>query len=201
MIIEEDIKTEPLAKVAEILKKSENLNLTDWNAMNIATVSAKNIPSSRMVLLKKINDEGLVFYTNFNSKKGKDLDSNKYIAVNFWWRELQEQIRIEGEVEKLSAEKSDEYFNSRPLKSRVAAIVSQQSEKIESYEILQKEIDDLTEQFELNKENPTRPEHCGLYLVKPKSIELWKEGDFRTHQRQKYVKKENKSWKSSFLSP
>ena len=201
MIIEENIKTEPLAKVAEILKKSENLNLTDWNAMNIATVSAKNIPSSRMVLLKKINDDGLVFYTNFNSKKGKDLDSNKYIAVNFWWRELQEQIRIEGEVEKLSSEKSDEYFNSRPLKSRVAAIVSQQSEKIESYEILQKEIDDLTEQFELNKENPTRPEHCGLYLVKPKSIELWKEGDFRTHQRQKYVKKENKSWKSSFLSP
>lgn len=201
MIIEENIKTEPLAKVAEILKKSENLNLTDWNAMNIATVSAKNIPSSRMVLLKKINDDGLVFYTNFNSKKGKDLDSNKYIAVNFWWRELQEQIRIEGEVEKLSAEKSDEYFNSRPLKSRVAAIVSQQSEKIESYEILQKEIDDLTEQFELNKENPTRPEHCGLYLVKPKSIELWKEGDFRTHQRQKYVKKENKSWESSFLSP
>ena len=201
MIIEENIQTEPLAKVAEILKKSENLNLTDWNAMNIATVSAKNIPSSRIVLLKKINDDGLVFYTNFNSKKGKDLDSNKSIAVNFWWRELQEQIRIEGEVEKLSSEKSDEYFNSRPLKSRVAAIVSQQSETIESYEILQKEIDDLTAQFELNKENPTRPEHCGLYLVKPKSIELWKEGDFRTHQRQKYVKKDDKTWESTFLSP
>ena len=201
MIIEENIQTEPLAKVAEILKKSENLNLTDWNAMNIATVSAKNIPSSRMVLLKKINDDGLVFYTNFNSKKGKDLDSNKSIAVNFWWRELQEQIRIEGEVEKLSAEKSDEYFNTRPLKSRVAAIVSKQSEKIESYEILQKEIDDLTAQFELNKENPTRPEHCGLYLVKPKSIELWKEGNFRTHQRQKYIKKDDKTWESVFLSP
>ena len=201
MIIEENIQIEPLAKVAEILKKSENLNLTDWNAMNIATVSAKNIPSSRMVLLKKINDDGLVFYTNFNSKKGKDLDSNKSIAVNFWWRELQEQIRIEGEVEKLSAEKSDEYFNTRPLKSRVAAIVSQQSEKIESYEVLQKEIDDLTEKFKLNKENPTRPEHCGLYLVKPKSIELWKEGDFRTHQRQKYIKKDDKNWESTFLSP
>ena len=201
MIIEENIQTEPLAKVAEILKKSENLNLTDWNAMNIATVSAKNIPSSRMVLLKKINDDGLVFYTNFNSKKGKDLDSNKSIAVNFWWRELQEQIRIEGAVEKLSAEKSDEYFNTRPLKSRVAAIVSQQSETIESYEILQKEIDDLTAQFELSKENPTRPEHCGLYLVKPKSIELWKEGNFRTHQRQKYIKKDDKTWESVFLSP
>jgi len=201
LIIEENIQTEPLAKVAEILKKSENLNLTDWNAMNIATVSGKNIPSSRMVLLKKINDDGLVFYTNFNSKKGKDLDSNKSIAVNFWWRELQEQIRIEGAVEKLSAEKSDEYFNTRPLKSRVAAIVSQQSETIESYEILQKEVDDLTAQFELNKENPTRPEHCGLYLVKPKSIELWKEGNFRTHQRQKYVKKDDITWESTFLSP
>jgi len=201
LIIEENIQIEPLAKVAEILKKSENLKLTDWNAMNIATVSGKNIPSSRMVLLKKINDDGLVFYTNFNSKKGKDLDSNKSIAVNFWWRELQEQIRIEGAVEKLSAEKSDEYFNTRPLKSRVAAIVSQQSETIESYEILQKEIDDLTAQFELSKENPTRPEHCGLYLVKPKSIELWKEGNFRTHQRQKYIKKDDKTWESVFLSP
>ena len=201
MIIEENIKTLPLAKVAEILKKSEKLNLTDWNAMNIATVNSKNIPSSRMVLLKKINDDGLVFYTNFNSRKGQDLAENKFIAVNFWWRELQEQIRIEGNVEKLSEEKSDEYFNSRPLKSRVAAIVSQQSEKIDSYEILQKEIDELTEQFELNKENPSRPKHCGLYLVKPNSIELWKEGDFRTHQRQKFVKKEDKSWESFFLSP
>ena len=191
----------PLAKVAEILKKSEKLNLTDWNAMNIATVSDKNMPSSRMVLLKKINDDGLVFYTNFNSKKGQDLKGNKFISVNFWWRELQEQIRIEGEVEILSEEKSDEYFNSRPLKSRVAAIVSQQSEKIDSYEILQKEIDDLTERFELNKENPIRPEHCGLYLVKQNSIELWKEGDFRTHQRQKYVKKDDNTWESSFLSP
>ena len=201
MIIEENIQTEPLAKVAKILKSAEALNLVDWNAMNIATVDFNKSPSSRMVLLKKLSNQGLVFYTNFNSKKGQDLDKNKFIAVNFWWRELKEQIRIEGEVEKLSAEKSDEYFNSRPLKSRVAAIISQQSEKIDSYEILQEEIDNLTEQYELNKENPKRPEHCGLYLVKPTSIELWKEGDFRTHQRQKYLKKEDETWESSFLSP
>ena len=201
MIIEENIQTEPLAKVAKILKSAEALNLVDWNAMNIATVDFNKSPSSRMVLLKKLSNQGLVFYTNFNSKKGQDLDKNKFIAVNFWWRELKEQIRIEGEVEKLSAEKSDEYFNSRPLKSRVAAIISQQSEKIDSYEILQKEIDNLTEQYELNEENPKRPEHCGLYFIKPNSIELWKEGDFRTHQRQKYLKKEDETWESSFLSP
>tara|TARA_B100001027_G_C16251503_1_gene324657 strand:+ start:40 stop:645 length:606 start_codon:yes stop_codon:yes gene_type:complete len=201
LIIEESIQTEPMAKVAKILKSAEALNLVDWNAMNIATVDFNNSPSSRMVLLKKFNDQGLVFYTNFKSKKGQDLDKNKFIAVNFWWRELKEQIRIEGEVEKLSTEKSDEYFNSRPLKSRVAAIISQQSENIDSYEILQKEIDDLTKQYERNEENPKRPEHCGLYLVKPSSIELWKEGDNRTHQRQKYVKKEDETWESSFLSP
>ena len=201
MIIEESIQTEPLAKVAKILKSAEALNLVDWNAMNIATVDFNKSPSSRMVLLKKLSNQGLVFYTNFNSKKGQDLDKNKFIAVNFWWRELKEQIRIEGEVEKLSAEKSDEYFNSRPLKSRVAAIISQQSEKIDSYDILQKEIDNLTEQYELNEENPKRPEHCGLYLIKPNSIELWKEGDYRTHQRQKYLKKEDETWESSFLSP
>ena len=201
MIIEESIQTEPLAKVAKILRSAEALNLVDWNAMNIATVDFNNSPSSRMVLLKKLNDQGLVFYTNFKSKKGQDLDINKFIAVNFWWRELKQQIRIEGEVEKLSAEKSDEYFNSRPLKSRVAAIISQQSEKIDSYEILQKEIDNLTKQYELNEETPIRPEHCGLYLIKPNSIELWKEGDYRTHQRQKYVKKEDETWESAFLSP
>ena len=201
MIIEESIQTEPLAKVAKILKSAEALNLVDWNAMNIATVDFNKSPSSRMVLLKKLSNQGLVFYTNFNSKKGQDLDKNKFIAVNFWWRELKEQIRIEGEVEKLSAEKSDEYFNSRPLKSRVAAIISQQSEKIDSYDILQKEIDNLTEQYELNEEDPMRPEHCGLYLIKPNSIELWKEGDYRTHQRQKYLKKEDETWESSFLSP
>ena len=201
MIIEESIQTEPLAKVAKILRSAEALNLVDWNAMNIATVDFNKSPSSRMVLLKKLSNQGLVFYTNFNSKKGQDLDKNKFIAVNFWWRELHEQIRIEGEVAEMSSEKSDEYFNSRPLKSRIAAIVSQQSEKIESPETLQKEIDDLTEQFELNGDTPERPKHCGLYLIKPSAIELWKEGDFRAHQREKYLKKDDETWESCFLSP
>ena len=201
MLFHTDITVEPILRVVEILNKAMTLNLVDWNAMNIATVNVDGSPSSRMVLLKKVDDRGFVFYSNFNSRKGKEIETNNSVALNFWWRELKEQIRIEGNVEKLSAEKSDEYFNSRPLKSRVAAIVSQQSEKIDSYEILQKEIDELTEQFELNKENPSRPKHCGLYLVKPNSIELWKEGDFRTHQRQKFVKKDDNSWESFFLSP
>ena len=200
MLIHTDITIEPLLRVAEILNKAMTRNLVDWNAMNIATVSSDGQPSSRMVLLKKIDDRGFVFYSNFNSQKGQEIELNNLVALNFWWRELKEQIRVEGSIEKLSPEESDEYFNSRPLQSRVAAIVSKQSEKIESYEKLNAEIQDLTEKFQQTREEPVRPEHCGLYLISPISIEIWKEGDFRTHLREKFTKNNNK-WESCFLSP
>ena len=200
MLIHTDITVEPLLRVAEILNKAMTRNLVDWNAMNIATVSSDGQPSSRMVLLKKIDDRGFVFYSNFNSKKGQEIELNNLVALNFWWRELKEQIRVEGSIEKLSPEESDEYFNSRPLQSRVAAIVSKQSETIESYEKLNAEIQDLTEKFQETREEPVRPEHCGLYLISPISIEIWKEGDFRTHLREKFTKNNNK-WESCFLSP
>ena len=200
MLIHTDITVEPLLRVAEILNKAMTRNLVDWNAMNIATVSSDGQPSSRMVLLKKIDDRGFVFYSNFNSQKGQEIELNNLVALNFWWRELKEQIRVEGSIEKLSSEESDEYFNSRPLQSRVAAIVSKQSETIESYEKLNEDIQNLTEKFEEKGEEPARPKHCGLYLISPKSIEIWKEGDFRTHLREKFTKNNNK-WESCFLSP
>ena len=201
MLIHTDITVEPLLRVAEILNKAMTRDLVDWNAMNIATVSPDCQPSSRMVLLKKIEDRRFVFYSNFNSQKGQEIELNNLVALNFWWRELKEQIRVEGSIEKLSPEESDEYFNSRPLQSRVAAIVSKQSEKIESYEKLNAEIQDLTEKFQETREEPVRPEHCGLYLISPLSIEIWKEGDFRTHLREKITKKNNNKWESCFLSP
>ena len=201
MLIHTDITVEPLLRVAEILNKAMTRNLVDWNAMNIATVSSDGQPSSRMVLLKKIDDRGFVFYSNFNSQKGQEIELNNLVALNFWWRELKEQIRVEGSIEKLSSEESDEYFNSRPLQSRVAAIVSKQSETIESYEKLNQDIQNLTEKFGETGEEPARPEHCGLYLISPKSIEIWKEGDFRTHLREKFTKKNNDKWESCFLSP
>ena len=154
MLIHTDITVEPLLRVAEILNKAMTRNLIDWNAMNIATVSSDGQPSSRMVLLKKIDDRGFVFYSNFNSQKGQEIELNNLVALNFWWRELKEQIRVEGSIEKLSPEESDEYFNSRPLQSRVAAIVSKQSEKIESHEKLNAEIQDLTKKFQETREEP-----------------------------------------------
>ena len=201
MLIHSDITSEPLLRVVEILNKAMTRNLVDWNAMNIATVNSVGQPSSRMVLLKKIDERGFVFYSNFKSKKGKEIDSNNLVALNFWWRELKEQIRVEGSIKKLSSKESDDYFNSRPLQSRVAAILSRQSEEIESYDKLNDEIKKLTEEFENKNEEPVRPEHCGLYLISPKTIEIWKEGDFRTHFREKFIKKDNNVWQSSFLSP
>ena len=198
MIEKGTISQEPFLGILKVLEEAEALNLVDWNAMNIATVDDKGQPSSRVVLLKKLSDEGLVFYTNYNSRKGSEINLNNKVAVNFWWRELKKQIRIEGLISKASKEDSDDYFDSRPIKSRVSAIISNQSSVISSYEDLKKEID---EYLEKNDESSIkRPDHCGLYILVPHSVEFWLERDNRTHERRKYFLDEN-GWNSCLLSP
>lgn len=198
MIEKGTISQEPFLGILKVLEEAEALNLVDWNAMNIATVDDKGQPSSRVVLLKKLSDEGLVFYTNYNSRKGSEIHLNNKVAVNFWWRELKKQIRIEGLISKASKEDSDDYFDSRPIKSRVSAIISNQSSVISSYEDLKKEID---EYLEKNDESSIkRPDHCGLYILVPHSVEFWLERDNRTHERRKYILDKN-GWNSCLLSP
>ena len=198
MIEKGTISQEPFLRILKVLEEAEALNLVDWNAMNVATVDDKGQPSSRVVLLKKLSDEGLVFYTNYNSRKGSEIHLNNKVAVNFWWRELKKQIRIEGLISKASKEDSDDYFDSRPIKSRVSAIISNQSSVISSYEDLKKEID---EYLEKNDESSIkRPDHCGLYILVPHSVEFWLERDNRTHERRKYFLDEN-GWNSCLLSP
>ncbi len=198
MIEKGTISQEPFLGILKVLEEAEALNLVDWNAMNVATVDDKGQPSSRMVLLKKLSDEGLVFYTNYNSRKGSEIHLNNKVAVNFWWRELKKQIRIEGLISKASKEDSDDYFDSRPIKSRVSAIISNQSSVISSYEDLKKEMD---EYLEKNDESSIkRPDHCGLYILVPHSVEFWLERDNRTHERRKYFLDEN-GWNSCLLSP
>ena len=152
-----------------------------------------------MVLLKKISDDGLVFYTNYNSRKGKEIELNPKVAVNFWWRELKKQIRVEGFIEKASEEDSDDYFYSRPLKSRVSAIISNQSSKISSYEDLTNRIDNYLEKND--ESSIKRPDHCGLYIVIPNAVEFWEERDNRTHERLKYILSDDQKWSSYLLSP
>jgi pyridoxamine 5'-phosphate oxidase len=193
------ISQEPFIEILKILEEAETANLVDWNAMNIASVDQMNQPSSRMVLLKKISDDGLMFYTNYNSRKGNEIELNPKVAVNFWWRELKKQIRVEGSIEKASEEDSDNYFNSRPLKSRVSAIISNQSSTISSYEDLTNQIDNYLERND--ESSIKRPDHCGLYIVIPNAVEFWQERDNRTHERLKYILSDNQKWSSHLLSP
>jgi len=199
VIVKGKISQKPFIEILKTLEEAESLNLVDWNAMNISSVDQKNQPSSRMVLLKQISDDGLVFYTNYNSRKGKEIELNPKVAVNFWWRELKKQIRVEGFIERASEEDSDHYFNSRPLKSRVSAIISNQSSKISSYEDLTNQIDNYLEQND--ESSIKRPDHCGLYIVIPNAVEFWEERDNRTHERLKYILSDDQKWSSYLLSP
>ena len=192
------ISQEPLLEVKYFLEQARDKDLRDWNGMTISTVDEEQRPSSRVVLLKKFTDDGLFFYTNYKSKKGQDISKNNNVSVNFWWRELQVQIRISGSISEASRSESEEYFNSRPKGSRISAIVSKQSEEIESFDSFQKKVQHAIET--LKDEEIKLPDHCGMYKITPQQIEIWKEGEFRRHERTLY-KLEGKKWIKSYLSP
>ena len=194
----DSISQAPLLEVKNFLEQARDQNLRDWNGMTVSTVDDEQRPTSRVVLLKKFTDDGLFFYTNYESKKGKDISKNKNVALNFWWRELQVQIRINGLISKASRLESEEYFNSRPKGSRISAIVSEQSKEIESFESFQKKVQDAIEK--LKDEEIKLPDHCGMYKIIPQQIEIWKEGEFRRHERTLF-KLEAKKWIKSYLSP
>ncbi len=179
----------------EEAKKSE---INDPNAMNLATISLDGKPSSRIVLLKSYNDEGFVFYTNSNSKKGKAISTNTNVAINFHWKSLNKQIRIEGTVSIISESEADKYYNSRPHGSRIGAWASLQSEELNDRSILIKRVEDYEKKFQ-NSEIQ-RPSHWNGYLVKPNLIEFWQEMPFRLHDRVEF-KKENENWIARKLYP
>ena len=194
----DSISQEPLLEVKYFLEQARDKDLRDWNGMTVSTVDEEQRPSSRVVLLKKFTDDGLFFYTNYKSKKGKDISKNNNVSVNFWWRELQVQIRISGSISEASRSESEEYFNSRPKGSRISAIVSKQSEEIESFESFQKTVEKAIN--DLDEKDIKLPDHCGMYKIMPVEIEIWKEGEFRRHERTLF-KLEGKKWIKSYLSP
>ncbi len=194
----DSISQEPLLEVKYFLEQARDKDLRDWNGMTVSTVDEEQRPSSRVVLLKKFTDDGLFFYTNYKSKKGKDISKNNNVSVNFWWRELQVQIRVSGLITEASRSESEEYFNSRPKGSRISAIVSKQSEEIESFESFQNLVEEAISN--LDEKNIKLPDHCGMYKIMPSHIEIWKEGEFRRHERTLF-KLEGKKWIKSYLSP
>ncbi|MEQ8906395.1 pyridoxamine 5'-phosphate oxidase [Ekhidna sp.] len=169
------------------------------NAMVLSTVSKNGIPSQRTVLLKDANKEGYTFYTNYDSKKGREIERNPHVSLLFPWYDLERQIIITGKAQKVSKETSVNYFHSRPRESQLGAWASQQSNEIADRSILEEKLKMLEERF-LNKEIPL-PENWGGYLVIPESFEFWQGRASRLHDRIYYQDEMEGTWKISRLSP
>ncbi|MCH7399242.1 pyridoxamine 5'-phosphate oxidase [Belliella sp. DSM 107340] len=168
------------------------------NAMNIATIRPDGTPNSRIVLLKGI-DKGLIFFTNYESSKGKELEYNPNIAVTFFWPELERQVRFSGKVEKVSEKDSDEYFFSRPFSSQIGAWVSPQSSEIESREFLEEREKQLRKDF--TPETISRPDHWGGYRVIISKAEFWQGRPSRLHDRIYYELLVEGNWQKSRIAP
>ncbi|CAM1339626.1 pyridoxamine 5'-phosphate oxidase [Tenacibaculum aestuarii] len=169
------------------------------NAMTIASIGLDGFPKSRVVLLKKYTWEGFIFYTNYNSEKGKAILNNNHVCLSFFWSGLEQQIIIKGTAEKLAKNLSDGYFESRPDGSKLGAWASEQSNVVTSREELDQRLVSFEKQFE-NQEIP-RPKHWGGFLVKPVSIEFWQGRPNRMHDRIRYTLQKDFSWKLERLAP
>lgn len=174
-------------------------NTGETNAMTISTIGLDGYPKSRVVLLKKYTYEGFIFYTNYESEKGKAITMNPNVCLSFFWHEAERQIIIKGKAEKIAPNLSDGYFESRPRGSQLGAIVSKQSDVIESREVLENNLKALEHEFE-GKEIP-RPEFWGGFIVKPVEIEFWQGRPNRLHDRIRYQLDSDCNWQIHRLSP
>lgn len=169
------------------------------DAMTLATASKDGKPSARMVLLKQVDEEGFVFFTNYRSNKAKELEENPHAALVLYWVQLDRQVRVEGRVERTTAAESDEYFRARPRESQLGALASPQSEVVESREVLEKSFRELEE---LYRDRPVdRPTHWGGYRLKPDRIEFWQNRAGRLHDRLLYELQSDSSWVIKRLAP
>jgi len=170
----------------------------DVISMTLATATRYGQPSARIVLLKAFDDEGFVFYTNYDSRKGNELEENARACLLFYWSAVWRQVRIEGAVERVSAAESDQYFQSRPVGSKIGAWASNQSSSIESREMLEKRFAEFGARF---GENIPRPPHWGGYRVKPTMIEFWQGQENRLHDRLRYSLQDDGTWMIERLAP
>ena len=202
-----DVDENPFVQFSKWFDEALKSEILEPNAMTLATVSAEGTPSARIVLLKGIHTPqvineryGFVFYTNYDSHKGKDMTANPYVALCFNWLDLQRQIRIEGTVKKIDPLVSEDYFNTRPKASRIGALASPQSQIVPNRAFLEENFNNLIEKY-ADTEGVPRPENWGGYIVKPTIIEFWQGRRSRLHDRICYIKQENGDWKIERLAP
>ena len=193
-----DASQEPILKTHDWIQEAKEAGAGLPHALNLATVSQEGQPSSRMVLLKRLSDEGLVFFTDYEGKKGQEILNNNRVAMNFWWAKTDKQIRIEGICSKVSKEESDEYFSTRPRGSQISASASEQSRTLDSYESLLNK----AKHIELQNEGKDirRPDRWGGFILKPNLFEFWVNKENRLHTRDLFILCDVE-WKHSLLSP
>ena len=198
-LLETNVATDPVTQFSTWWQQALDSNIDEPNAMTLATASCDGLPSARIVLLKGFNDKGFVFFTNYKSYKAMQLEENPKACLVFFWKELERQVRIVGLVKKVSAEESDNYYDSRPKYSRIGAIASPQSSVIESRQWIDEQFLKLLDKYK--DEDPLRPDYWGGYIVKPIIIEFWQGRPSRLHDRIQYTLEENGAWKIDRLAP
>ncbi|MDA0574325.1 pyridoxamine 5'-phosphate oxidase [Burkholderia gladioli] len=197
---EADVASDPIRQFDKWFKEALDAQLPEPNTMTLATVDAEGRPSARIVLIKGVDERGFVFFTNYESRKGREIAHNPHAALLFYWIELERQVRIEGRVEKTSAAESDSYFASRPVGSRIGAWASEQSTVIADREVLEARERDFAARY---GENPPRPPHWGGYRLVPEAIEFWQGRPSRLHDRLRYLRDPagGDAWTIERLSP
>ncbi len=199
-LIESEIKQNPIEQFRNwFLEASENPSISEANAMAVSTMESDGCPRTRMVLLKSYTYEGFIFYTNYESRKGKAIEKNHKACLHFFWPNLERQIIIKADIERIAENLSDGYFHSRPKGSQLGAAVSPQSRVIPNREFLEEKLKDLEKKYE-NSEVP-RPENWGGYIAKPYEIEFWQGRPNRLHDRIIYELIDGLDWKISRLAP
>jgi len=198
-IDEQTVDREPLPLFQRWLEEARQAGIKLAEAMTLATATPDGKPSARLVLLKQADDRGFVFFTNYNSVKARELDSNPQAALVFYWPQLERQVRVEGKVERVSAAESDAYFKTRPRESQIGALASPQSEVIASREALQQKAEELEQLYEGREIE--RPTHWGGYRLYVERIEFWKGRPGRLHDRIAYDRQTDGTWFIARLAP
>jgi pyridoxamine 5'-phosphate oxidase len=195
----EDLQDDPIAQFKTWLSQAVESGIGDPTAMVVSTVSAEGRPSQRIVLLKHVDDDGFIFYTNYGSRKAKEIEGNNKVSLLFPWNKLDRQVKVGGTAEKISVAESAKYFMSRPRDSQLAAWASKQSRKITSREFLLTQLANMKEKF-ADGEVPL-PDFWGGIRVRPHEIEFWQGGEHRIHDRFEYCLQNDGSWEISQLAP
>ena len=190
----------PIDLFVEWFSEAKKSEINDHNALSFATSDKNGIPSVRMVLLKDFSEKGFVIYTNLNSKKSMDIKTNPNAAMCFHWKSILRQVRIKGQITKISDEKADIYYQSRKYESKIGAWASKQSTVLKNREELNQEIENYKKKYS-DKNNVPRPKHWSGWNLEPNEIEFWLDGENRIHQRLLYIKNQNGIWNRSILSP